>query len=69
MPRLAVGAGTAGAGHRRPGGRRRTPYHLDIETDDVEAETTRLLALGAERPVHGRSGVTGSRPLAVNSRP
>lgn len=22
-------------------------YHLDIETDDVEAETTRLLALGA----------------------
>ncbi|MEU8873589.1 VOC family protein [Streptomyces javensis] len=23
--------------------------HLDIETDDVEAETTRLLALGAEQ--------------------
>jgi hypothetical protein len=22
-------------------------YHLDIETDDVEAETTRLIALGA----------------------
>lgn len=24
-------------------------YHLDIETDDVDAETARLIALGAEQ--------------------
>lgn len=30
-------------------------FHLDIETDDVDAEVARLEALGATRVEHGRS--------------
>jgi len=47
--------------------------HLDIETDDLEAEATRLEALGAKRigPVHGwivMEAPTGQRFCVVRSR-
>jgi hypothetical protein len=33
--------------------------HLDIETDDIEAEVARLEALGAKRVQHVRNGAGG----------
>ncbi len=40
-------------------------YHLDIETDDVEAEVERLVALGAERVAAGRTWVVLRDPAGL----
>jgi len=42
-------------------------FHLDIETDDVEAETKRLLALGAQLVVRGRRTDKRPRPTETVS--
>ena len=44
--RHTVGVGVVPSGHRKE------RMHLDIETDDVEAEVSRLEALGAVRRTH-----------------
>ena len=40
-------------------------YHLDIETDDVEAEVARLLRLGAEKVAEGRTWVVLRDPSGL----
>ena len=40
-------------------------YHLDIETDDVEAEVERLVALGAKRVAAGRTWVVLRDPAGL----
>lgn len=40
-------------------------YHLDIETDDVEAEVDRLIGLGATRVADGRTWVTLQDPSGL----
>ena len=40
-------------------------YHLDIETDDVEAEVTRLAGLGAVKIAQGRTWVVMRDPSGL----
>ena len=43
----------------------RARYHLDIETDDVPAEVTRLVRLGAEEVSQGRTRVVLRDPAGL----
>lgn len=40
-------------------------FHLDIETDDVEAEVARLIALGATKVADGRTWVVMRDPSGL----